>query len=144
MEKALNHTEDVNFPEVVRKGSMSHIGEGELKVKTYEEYLIRFTRSPDYYVEPLLEFLDIKGERKQKLLEMNKRRVFEGSLSINELEPSISATQKKFFTAEFTDKGFRLVIRDNLIIEEIKTAKQIEELHSRMIRELKVKKDMLN
>jgi hypothetical protein len=81
MEKALNHTEDVNFPEVVRKGSMSHIGEGELKVKTYEEYLIRFTRSPDYYVEPLLEFLDIKGERKQKLLEMNKRRVFEGSLS---------------------------------------------------------------
>jgi hypothetical protein len=61
MDKALNHTEDVNFPEITRKGSLSQIGEGELKVKTYEEYLIRFTRSPDYYVEPLLDFLDIRG-----------------------------------------------------------------------------------
>lgn len=35
MERALNHSEDVSFPEVVRKGVLSHIGEGELKVKTY-------------------------------------------------------------------------------------------------------------
>lgn len=61
MERALNYSEDLSFPQLARKGSLSHIGEGELKVKTYEEFMIRVTRSSDYYVEPLLDFLGITG-----------------------------------------------------------------------------------
>lgn len=51
----------------------------------YEEYLIKLTRSSDYYVEPLLDFLEITGEDRIRLLQLNKRGAMELSFSMNEL-----------------------------------------------------------
>lgn len=59
------------------------------------------------------------------------------------MEPSISESDQKFFTVEFDGKSVKLVSTD-CVIQEAKSAKQIEILHSQMIRELKVKRDMLD
>lgn len=83
MEKVLHHSEDIAIPKIQPNRYSSHIAEGEQKVKMYEEYLIKLTKSSDYYVEPLLDFLEIAGDERIRLLQMNKRGAMELSFSIN-------------------------------------------------------------
>lgn len=50
MGRVLHHSQDAAIPQPTQNGHGSRIVEGEHKVKMYEEYLIKLTKSTDFYV----------------------------------------------------------------------------------------------